>query len=98
MRKELKRLIATRWIGAGLALAVIAILPISALGQAGKPVALECESLITPLGMDAAHPQLSWKLQDAREGAKQTAYQVQVASSIGLLSAGKPGLKAHGGL
>src|SRR5258708_35502625 len=40
--------------------------------------------------MDATHPHLTWKLQDSRQGAKQTAYQVQVASSIGLLSAGKP--------
>src|SRR6267142_2304657 len=90
MGKDLNRLIATQWIGVGLALAAITILPISASAQAAKPVALECESLITPLGMDAPHPQLSWKLQDSRDGAKQTAYQVQVASNIGLLSVGRP--------
>lgn len=55
-----------------------------------KPVSLECESLITPLGMDANKPVLSWKLQDTRPGAKQTAYQIQVASSGALLAAGKP--------
>jgi len=61
-----------------------------AFAQTGKPVALECESLVTPLGMDAIHPQLSWKLQDSRDGAKQTAYELQVASSLALLSGAKP--------
>ncbi len=90
MRREPKRLIATQWIGVGLALTAIAILPVAALGQAGRPMALECESLITPLGMDTVHPQLSWKLQDARDGAKQTAYEIQIASNIALLADGKP--------
>jgi len=57
--------------------------------QSNKPVMLECESLITPLGMDAKRPVLSWKLQDTTAGAKQTAYEIQVASSSGQLEAGK---------
>jgi alpha-L-rhamnosidase len=58
--------------------------------QSNKPVMLECESLITPLGMDAKRPVLSWKLQDTTAGAQQTAYEIQVASSSGRLEAGKP--------
>jgi alpha-L-rhamnosidase len=61
----------------------------SAAAQSAKPVKLECESLITPLGMDTAKPQLSWKIQDSRSGARQTAYQIQVASKAELLSGGK---------
>ncbi len=59
------------------------------MAQVGKPEKLECESLATPLGMDAEKPTLSWQLRDTRDGAKQTAYEVQVASSAASLSAGK---------
>ena len=61
----------------------------SATAQSAKPVKLECESLITPLGMDTAKPRLSWKIQDSRPGARQTAYQIQVASKAELLAGGK---------
>jgi alpha-L-rhamnosidase len=61
----------------------------SAAAQSAKPVKLECESLITPLGMDAAKPRLSWKIQDSRSGARQTAYQIQVASKVELLAGSK---------
>lgn len=61
----------------------------STVAQSSKPVNLECESLITPLGMDTAKPELSWKIQDTRAGARQTAYQIQVASKAELLAGGK---------
>jgi alpha-L-rhamnosidase len=61
----------------------------SAAAQSSKPVKLECESLVTPLGMDTAKPRLSWKMQDSRSGARQTAYQIQVASKAELLAGGK---------
>src|SRR5580658_7217794 len=60
------------------------------LPQSNKPVKLECESRITPMGMDVANPVLSWKLQDASDGAEQTAYEIQVASNRALLETGKP--------
>jgi alpha-L-rhamnosidase len=63
---------------------------VEALAQSSKPTNLECESLITPLGMDVAKPVLSWKLHDRSAGAQQTAYEIQVASSSALLDAGKP--------
>src|ERR1700753_1012960 len=61
----------------------------AAMAQVGKPEKLECESLVTPLGMDAEKPTLSWQLRHTRDGAKQTAYEVQVASSASNLAAGK---------
>ncbi len=70
-------------------LAAAAGLAASSWAQSGKPYALQCESLVTPIGMDAKHPQLSWKLQDSRDGARQTAYELQVASNPDLLENGK---------
>jgi alpha-L-rhamnosidase len=69
--------------------ACVLLFACSAAAQTAKPVKLECESLITPLGMDAAKPQLSWKIQDSRPGARQTAYEIQVASKAETLAGGK---------
>jgi alpha-L-rhamnosidase len=52
------------------------------------PQHLRCEELDTPLGIDTAQPRLSWQLDDPRTGARQTAYQIQVASSSEQLLAG----------
>jgi hypothetical protein len=53
-----------------------------------RVVELRCEYLKDPLGLDAAKPRLSWQLSarnpDAH-GQKQTAYEILVASSEGLL-------------
>jgi alpha-L-rhamnosidase len=56
---------------------------------AGRPDHLQCDSLVEPLGLDAKQPLLSWQLQDARTGARQTAYNIQVATKPALLAAGK---------
>jgi alpha-L-rhamnosidase len=45
------------------------------------PDHLQCEAMREPLGIDVAHPRLSWQLQDSRRGARQTAYEIRVASS-----------------
>jgi alpha-L-rhamnosidase len=42
---------------------------------------LRCEYLVDPLGLDEVSPRLSWTLESARRGARQTAYRVRVASS-----------------
>jgi hypothetical protein len=60
-----------------------------AFGQTAKPAELTCNSPITPLGIDVNPPKLSWQLRDERQGARQTAYEVQVASSPSLLEGGK---------
>src|SRR6476659_6101193 len=58
-------------------------------GAQSKPEKLQCESLTEPLGMDTEHPILSWQLRDPRDGARQTAYQIEVASSPQNLTTGK---------
>ena len=45
-----------------------------------RPVGLRCESLTNPLGIDTLKPILSWRLQDGRLGAKQSAYEITVFS------------------
>src|ERR1700730_2593022 len=76
--------------GMEIAIAVLCLFAAAASPQSTKPVEWKCESLTTPLGMDASNPVLSWKLQDASVGARQTAYEIQVAFSGTSLSAGKP--------
>lgn len=50
---------------------------------------LRCELQSSPLGIDTPKPRLSWKLDDNRRGARQTAYQVVVAETAEALHAGK---------
>ena len=44
------------------------------------PARLLCDYLENPLGVDNPNPRLSWKLDDERKGAKQTAYQMWVGT------------------
>jgi alpha-L-rhamnosidase len=48
-----------------------------------------CEYLDNPMGVEATQPRLSWVLVSDQRGDKQTAYQILVASSAGLLAANK---------
>lgn len=57
-----------------------------------KPTELKCEYLVNPIGIDAERPRLSWALESARRAERQTAYQVQVASSEGALAGDRPEL------
>lgn len=51
-----------------------------------RPVHLQCDYLVNPLGIDNPAPRLSWMLADQREGARQSAYQIIVGKdSLGLL-------------
>jgi alpha-L-rhamnosidase len=45
-------------------------------------------NLVDPLGTGEQQPRFSWQLVDARAGARQSAYQLLVASSPDLLTAG----------
>jgi alpha-L-rhamnosidase len=47
---------------------------------------LRCEYQTDPLGIDAEKPRLSWWLKSTVRGARQTAYQILVASSPTLLN------------
>jgi alpha-L-rhamnosidase len=56
--------------------------------SAGAPVALECESAVNPF-IDVREPVLSWRLNDPREGAVQSAWRVIAASTPEKLAAGE---------
>jgi alpha-L-rhamnosidase len=67
------------WIGA-----VIAFLAVVAPARAGdrlEPVALRCEYLVDPLGIDEAHPRLTWRDESSARGRMQAAYRILVAGS-----------------
>ena len=57
-------------------------------GEVGAPAHLQCESMENPLGIDVTKPRFSWWMQDDERGAKQSAYQIQVASSAETLKKG----------
>ena len=46
------------------------------------PTNLLCEAMQEPLGIDIVHPRLSWQMRESRRGARQTAYEIRVSSSI----------------
>src|ERR1051325_7921412 len=51
---------------------------------------LRCEYKTNPLGIDAANPRLSWRLDGSERGIAQTAYQLRVAQTENALRNGKP--------
>ena len=61
----------------------------SLLSASVLPVRLECEARLNPPGIDAARPRLSWVLESAEKGQRQTAYRILVASKPELLQAGQ---------
>ena len=56
---------------------------------ASAPTHLRCEYLDNPRSIDVLAPRLSWRLSDARRGARQSAYQLLVASSQEVLATGQ---------
>lgn len=75
-----------------LPLAVLAVLPVlQAQPPAIQAADLRCEYLANPLGIDVAHPRLSWVIEavhSAERGLKQSAYRVLVASNEQALDTG----------
>ena len=53
---------------------------------------LRCENLLAPWGIDTPVPHLSWKLSSERNGTKQSAYRILVATDSILLEEGKADL------
>ena len=76
-----------RWMAWEMVLSAAALLA-RAVVPVG-PVELRVDDLKTPLGIDDPAPRLSWQLQDPARGAKQTAYEVLVASRAELLQTGQ---------
>jgi alpha-L-rhamnosidase len=58
----------------------------------GEPTGLTCDAMEQPLGIGDTQPRLSWRLNDSRRGAKQTAYEIRVASSAEKLGHGQADL------
>lgn len=52
-----------------------------------QPSDLRCEYTRNPVGVDAAHPQLSWGLESRERNQKQSAFQILVATTPALLEA-----------
>ncbi|MBL7965481.1 MAG: family 78 glycoside hydrolase catalytic domain [Prolixibacteraceae bacterium] len=54
-----------------------------------QPVNLQCEHLANPIGIDNHNPRLQWQMNDSREGALQTAYQLLVGTDSVEVASGK---------
>lgn len=50
---------------------------------------LRCEHLTNPLGIDNPNPRLSWMINDSRQGAMQTAYQIIIGTDSTEITKGK---------
>lgn len=48
----------------------------------GKIADLTCEYLKNPLAIEISDPRLSWKIEDSRRGAVQTAYEIIASGSL----------------
>jgi len=59
-------------------------------GGPQAPSGLLLERMSTPLGIDHPAPAMSWVLEHSEAGQYQTAYQVQVATSVRALTQGEP--------
>ena len=53
------------------------------------PAHLLCEYRVNPIGIDIAAPRLSWHVESAQRGQRQTAYRILVASDRSLLDKGR---------
>lgn len=71
----------------GLLSAAVFLAPDAA--RAAGPVQLKVDDLPAPLGIDNPAPRFSWQLAGKEAGTRQSAYEVQVASSAELLAAGR---------
>lgn len=57
--------------------------------QAAEPRDLRCEYRENPIGIETSSPRLSWTINSGRRGEAQTAYQIRVATTSGLLAEDK---------
>lgn len=55
------------------------------------PARLRCEHLDTPLGIDAAAPRLSWRMESPRQGARQEGYRLVVGCDSAAVARGEGG-------
>lgn len=57
---------------------LLPVLTINCLAST-RPVHLRVENLDNPIGIDAAHPRLSWQIESDQRNVTQSAYQIMVA-------------------
>lgn len=57
--------------------------------QKCRPVCLSVENLTDPIGIDAPAPRLKWQMEDARQGARQTAYRIRIGTDSIAVAKGK---------
>ncbi|MHC1769799.1 MAG: family 78 glycoside hydrolase catalytic domain [Verrucomicrobiia bacterium] len=62
---------------------------VGAFGAGVSPVGLRCEYLPNPTGIDDVQPRLSWRVESAERGQRQTAYRLLVASRPEKLEVGQ---------
>ena len=67
-----------------------------ALSLQAELVDLKCEGITAPLGIDTTVPHFSWKHTLTRNGERQTAYEIQVATDSAALSKGRADLWQSG--
>src|SRR5947209_16526968 len=73
----------------GFALVLASLLSLAQPKPARGPAELRVDNLRTPLGIDDPAPRFSWQLRDSAQGARQTAYQIDVSASADALAEGK---------
>ncbi len=73
-------------------LAACLLLLASRLGAEYRVEAPRCELATDPFGVDVAAPRLSWRVASGERGQRQTAWQIQAASTPALLSEDRPDL------
>lgn len=54
--------------------------------EKGIPCDLKCEYIVNPLGIDSPNPRFTWRMNDNRQGAAQTAYQLFVGTDSAKVS------------
>ena len=74
----------------------VAPAPTTSAAPTPAPSFLRCEYLLNPIGIDAPHPRLTWRLTDTRNGARQTAYAISIGTDSAGLNQGKGILWASG--
>lgn len=73
---------------AGFTMLTVTTLPLHST-EPLVPTRLRCEYLDNPIGLDAAHPRLSWIVTGEGRARRQTAYQIIVNTSESELRAGR---------
>jgi alpha-L-rhamnosidase len=77
----MKRILFGKYVWMALLIATAGQLTAQTAATRG-PVELQVDNLKTPLGIDDPSPRFSWQLKDSTHGARQTAYEVLVSSSM----------------